>query len=233
MDLWFLFDRSASAQSMVDAGENEWKSLLVRSMPGRENRVHFIDYAEEVFPSANLESNIFSGSRAQTRTGLAINDSLARMEADRHHRILLFTDGFSTEPLDGVAEKLVNSEVPLDFRLLKAPAESDFRLAELILPSRTQPGEPFIVDLTIEGTVDGVVPVTVTRGNRLLVTKEIEVTDGVGRIRFSDRIVTPGSHQYRAVIEPKIDSHPGNNRREQWIEVVSGPRIVLVTRYEN
>ena len=65
MDLWVLFDRSSSAQEMVEAGEEEWKSLLLRSKPGRENRLHFVDYATDVIPGANAETNQYSGSQAR------------------------------------------------------------------------------------------------------------------------------------------------------------------------
>ncbi|MDF2375906.1 MAG: VWA domain-containing protein [Verrucomicrobiales bacterium] len=233
MDLWVLFDRSSSAQEMVEAGEEEWKSLLLRSKPGRENRLHFVDYATDVIPGANAETNQYSGSQDQTRTALAIHDTLARMEADRHHRILVFTDGYSTEPLDGIAAKLLSAEAPLDYRLLKAPEVADYRIAGLKLPSRSQPAEPYVVDVTVTGKPDGVVPLTMFRGERVLFTRDVEITQGIGRIRFSDRIITPGAHRYRAMVEPEMDAHAGNNTREQWIEIVSGPRLLLVTRYEN
>ncbi|MDF1657254.1 MAG: VWA domain-containing protein [Verrucomicrobiales bacterium] len=233
MDLWVLFDRSSSASEMVEAGEDEWKSLLLRTKPGRENQLHFIDYASEVIPGTNAETNFYSGATDQTRTGLAINDTLARMESDRHHGILVFTDGYSTEPLDGIAAKLMAANVPLDYRLLRAPDVIDFQVTELKLPSRSQLAEPFVVDITVKASQSGTTPLTVYRNETALFTREVEIVEGTGHLRFADRITSPGAHRYRAVVAPELDTHAGNNQREQWIEIVAGPRLLLVTRYNN
>ncbi|MDF1825734.1 MAG: VWA domain-containing protein [Verrucomicrobiales bacterium] len=233
MDLWVLLDRSLSAGDLVEEGEDEWKSLIARSKPERENRLIFIDYAGEVIPSSNTETGVFTGARDATRTGLALHDTLARMDPNRHHRILLFTDGYSTEPLHGVASKLIQAKVPLDYRMLKAPERSDFRISELKLPTRVQPAEAFLVDLSVTGNTDGLIPVTIYRGNKRLFSDNIPVKGGIGRLRFSDRIARPGAHRYTAEISPELDAHIGNNTHEQWIEVTSGPRILLVTNYSN
>lgn len=233
MDLWVLFDRSASSQELVAKNEDEWKTLLLRSQPGNKNQLHFIDYAGEVVSTTHSETNFFTGRTDQTKTALAINDTLARMSQDRHHRILLFSDGYSTEPLEGIASKLLEAEIPLDFRLLRAKETSDYRISQLNLPTRSQPAEPFVVTGLIEGAPDSTVPLTVYRGERLLFTRDVEVVDGIGRIRFADRVLDPGAHRYRAEISPEGDAHPQNNYREQWIEIVSGPRLLLVTRYRN
>ncbi|MEM1442848.1 MAG: vWA domain-containing protein [Verrucomicrobiota bacterium] len=233
MDLWVLMDRSASAREMVEEGADEWKSLILRSKPGRGNEVHFIDYASEVVSASNAEATLYGARTDQTRTGLAINDSLARMKADRHNRILIFTDGYSTEPLTEIASRLSQTDVPLDYRLLRPKEAIDYRITDLSLPSRSQPAEPFVVDGIIQGKPDGTVPLSVYRGDRLLFERDIEIVDGIGRIRFADRIAQPGAHLYRAEISPATDAYAQNNRREQWIEIVAGPRILLVTRYRN
>lgn len=231
IDLWVLLDRSLSARSLTDAGDEEWRSLLERSKPGRDNRLHLVDYAAEVVPVGDAETAVYSGDRGETRTALAIRDTLARMEDDRHNRILLFTDGYSTEPLGDLADRLVSAGVPLDHRILRAPDDTDYRLAAMTLPPRAQPAEPFVVDLRIEGSVDGPLPVSVFRGDRKLFTREVAVEGGTARMRFSDRIATPGAHLYRAVVEPSVDAFSGNNAFEQWIEIAGGPRVLLVTNY--
>ena len=233
IDLWVLFDRSLSAQSLVEAGEQEWRSILEQSRPGDGDRLHFLDYAAEVLPQGEGETSLYSGSREMTRTGLAVHEALNRMVPGRHNRILVFSDGYSTEPLTDVAEKLYSQKVPMDYRLLRSPEETDFQITEVEMPERTQPGEPFMVDLSLSGTADGIVPLTVYRGNEKLFTKEVRVQNGEARFRFSDRLTEPGAHQYRAVITPSKDAHSGNNRGERWIEVTSGPGILLVTGYRD
>lgn len=233
IDLWVLFDRSRSATDLVDAGEPEWRALLERSRPGESHRLHLLDYAGELIPQGNREGGVFSGDRDATRTALALHETLARMEGHRHNRLLLFTDGYSTEPLGDLAAKLIGEGVPLDYRLVRAAEAIDYRVAALEMPERAQLGEPFVVEATLVGTTDGRVPLEVTRGERRIHSGEVEVKGGIGRIRFSDRSTEPGSHRYEIAIAPARDAHPGNNRLERWIEIVSGPRVLLVTAYED
>lgn len=233
IDLWVLLDRSRSAQDLVDAGEQEWRTLLERSRPGENHQLHILDYADEVVPVGNAETAVYPGNRDRTRTGLALHETLSRMDPRRHNRVLVFTDGYSTEPLTGVAGKLIAQGAPLDYRLVRAPDETDFQVSEVRMPLRTQPGEPFVVDVTISGTADGVVPLEVRRGSGRLFQREVTVKDGIGRLRFSDRVTEAGAHRYEVSINPSVDAHAGNNRNERWIEITAGPRVLLVTRYED
>jgi uncharacterized membrane protein len=233
IDLWVLLDRSKSAQDLVESGEYEWRTLLERSKPGESDTLHFIDYATEVSAVNNPETSTYPGGREQTRTALALRDALARMDGSNHNRILLFTDGYSTEPLTGIGSKLIQQGVPLDYRLIKSPEMADFQLSEFNLVERVQIGEPFIVDLVISGNQDGTVPLTISRGGEKRFTRSIEVKNGQGRLRFSDRITQPGSHEYTASITPETDAFTGNNSRNAWIEVAAGPRVILLSQYEN
>lgn len=230
--LWVLLDRSKSAQDLVDPSEYEWRTLLEQSRPGESDSLHFVDYAAEVVAVNNPETANFPGNRESTKTNLALQDVLARMDTSQHNRVLLFTDGYSTEPLTGVAEKLIDQGVPLDYRLVQAPEVIDFQLADLSMTEQVQIGEPFVVDLVVTGNQDGPQKVTVARGGKTLFTREVTITDGSGRLRFSDRVTQPGSHEYAASISPEQDAHDGNNLRKTWIEVSAGPRVILVSKYE-
>jgi len=233
MDLWVLLDRSLSAQDLVDRQEGEWRALLERSRSSREDRLFFIDYAAEVALSPSDGSARFEGRRDLTRTSLALRDVLARMEPTRHNRVLLFSDGYSTEPLGDTASLLAAAGAPLDYRLLRSGEETDYRVSALELPARVQPGEAFLVDVVVSGNRDGDVPATVLRGGEALFSRQVEVRRGSGRLRFQDRIAEPGSHRYEVRIAPEIDAHAGNNRAERWVEVVAGPRVLLFTKYED
>ena len=137
--------------------------MLESGKPGREDRLHFVDYASEVVPQESNAGGPYTGSRALTRTAQAVEHVLALRPEDRPARVLVFTDGFSTEPLAGVAEKLARVEVPLDFRLLSAAKGDDFRLRRLQLPARAQVSEPFLVEVEVSGPQEGPVPLTIFR----------------------------------------------------------------------
>ena len=57
------------------------------------------------------------------------------------------------------------------------------------------------------------------------------VRDGKGQARFTDRLASGGAHRYEVRLIPSIDARAGNNRAENWVEVVAGPRLLLVTNY--
>ncbi len=231
MDLWVLLDRSGSTEARVDQGFPEWKRLLESGKRRRDDVIHFVDYAADAVPQEMNAGGPYTGSRAQTRTGSAVQQALALRDENRPARILVFTDGFSTEPLGGVAEKLAKAKVPLDFRLITEADGGDFRLRRLQLPGRTQVNEPFLVEVEVSGPKDGPVPLIISRNGQRLMDSEVVLTKGRGVARFTDRIGTTGAFRYEALITPKEDAHPGNNRYEGWIEVSGGPRLLLVTKY--
>ncbi len=233
IDLWVLVDRSFSAEQVVEKNFKEWRTLLEKSQPGRHDRLFFVDFAGEVIASSKSEGTNYPGDRSQTRTNLAIQDTLARASEDRHSRILIFSDGYSTGPLEGVAEKLIQSGIPLDIRELRLDDGRDYRVSSMEIPERVQIGEPFLIDFAVRGQPDAVIPYSVYRGKTKIFEKSVEIIGGSGRVRFSDRVVNAGAFEYTVRLNPEADAHDGNNSHSAWVEVTSGPRIVLVSRYAN
>jgi uncharacterized membrane protein len=231
MDLWVLVDRSESAQEMVDVGLPEWRKLLEKSKPTRHDRIIYVDYAAEVIAEGVADSDVFPGKRHLTRAELALENTLAMINPEKPSRILMFTDGYATEPLTELSAKLVNSSTPLDYRLLQPKDAIDYRIANMSLPPRVQIAEPFMLEIAVRGNADGKVPITVYRNDEQLQAGEVEIIDGEGLVRFSDRIGQPGAYRYSAVIAPAEDAFFGNNQFETWIEITGGPRILLVTKY--
>jgi len=234
LDLWVLLDRSESTENLIDQGLPEWKQLLEHAKPSRHDTLHFIDYAAEVVEQKpGTETAIYTGNRKLTRTNLAIQNVLALAPADRPSRVLIFTDGYSTEPLAESAAKLTRQGVPVDFRLVREETTDDFRIARLHIPTRTQIGEPFVLGVTVRGFTDTEIPLVVKRNGQTLSETKVKIVNGTGRAEFTDRISRTGSYEYTAEILPSKDAHPGNNRLKRWIEVVGGPRVLVVTKYLN
>lgn len=232
LELWILLDRSESTEDLIDKSLPEWKKLLEKSKPSRHDRLRFIDYAAEVVEQKpGTETAVFTGSRKLTRTNLALQNVLALAPEDRPSRVLLFTDGYATEPLAEAAAKLAREGIPVDYRLVREETSDDFRVARLHLPMRSQVGEPFIVDVTLRGHTDEEVPLIIKRNGQVLSETKVNIVNGTGRAEFTDRISRTGSYEYSAEIRPEKDAHPGNNNITRWIEVVGGPRILLVSKY--
>jgi len=230
LDLWVLEDQSASAADIIAPRLHEWESLLERSKSA-DDRIFYVDYADEATLRDELNSITFGGSREFTRTGNAIQFALARMAKNRASRLLVLSDGFSTEPLTNLGVRLVQQQVPLDFRLAQESGAHDFRVEKIDLPAKVQVAEPFLIELRIAGDTDADVPYAIVRDGEVLARNKVAVKNGRGIVRFTDRVSAPGSHKYVARISPVEDAHPGNNAAENWIEVAGGPRILLVSGY--
>jgi uncharacterized membrane protein len=228
LDLWVLLDRSESTEDLVDKGLPEWKHLLEKSKPTRNDRLHFLDYAAEV---VDTEAQGVTFSRKLTRTNLALQNVAALAEEDKPARVLVFTDGFSTEPLHEGAAQLQARGIPVDFRLVREETADDSRVARLEFPERVQAGEPFLISVTVRGSKDGPIPLILRRNGQTLVESTISLVNGVGKTEFTDRIARTGGYAYEAEIRPEHDAHPGNNRANRWVEIAGGPRVLLASRY--
>jgi hypothetical protein len=235
IDLWVLLDSSVSAEKPMAKGLPEWEKLLEKHR-GRNDRVYYLNYAAEVMRRGAEGAELYERNRQSTQTGLAITQALTlagREGKGRPARVLVLSDGYSTEPLHGIAEKLTRQGVVMDYRVVRDHEPTDFRVAALNIPSRSQLGEPFLIEVEVRGTRDGKVPLTVLRDGRELKTTDAEVHLGSGRVRFTDRLGAAGVAHYEALIAPTVDAHPGNNRHEAMIEIAGGPRVLLLTSYLN
>jgi len=230
---WWI--RSDSARDVLSAKLPEWEQILERSK-GAKDRLHFVDYAAEAVKRGAIlaaGSTEFSGQRTATRTSTALGYALAQIEADRAARLLVLTDGFSTEPLEGIAERLLKQEVALDYRSANASLAGDVRLAALTLPRRVLPREAFMVEVVAAADVDATVPVEILRNGQSMGQREVVLKQGIGRLRFTDRLATPARIGHRG----PADACAGQPARQQRGHAVgggaSGPRVLLATAYPN
>jgi hypothetical protein len=232
LDLYVLLDRSDSTEDLIDKGLPEWQRLLESSKPSRRDTLRFINYAGEV-AELGADGSSFTGSRKLTKTGLALQSIAAQTDEKRPSRVLLFTDGYSTEPLHEAAAQMQARGIPLDFRLIREETENDARIAHIGFPERVQVGEPFLISITVRGATDATFPLVLRRNGLTLTESSVTLTNGLATVEFTDRISRGGGYEYQAEIRPDNDAHPGNNRATRWIEITGGPRIVLATRYQD
>lgn len=231
LDLHVLLDRSESTGDLIDKGLPEWRQLLESSKPARRDTLRYYNYAAEVL-EAGVDGSEFTGARSLTRTGLALSTIAAGLDPKRPARMLVFTDGYSTEPLDEAAAMLEARGIPVDFRLVRDDNPHDVRVAAVRLPPRVQAGEAFLLGVELRGRApDQEIPLLIRRNGSTLIETTVEFRDGRAMVEFTDRLADAGAHQYEALIFPENDAHPGNNHASRWIEARAGPRVLWVTRY--
>ena len=181
LDLFVLLDRSDSTEDLVDKNLVEWKRLIEDGKPSHRDKAYYFNYGAEVADTERDDPS-FTGSRKLTRTGLALSHVTALTKENRPSRVLVFTDGFATEPLHEAAEQLQARGIPVDFRLIREETLDDFRVSRLELPERVQAGEPFLLAATVRGSSDTEVNLILRRGGQTLTETKVKLEQGeIGR----------------------------------------------------
>lgn len=229
LDLWVLMDRSDSVSGPAAAQAPEVAAILEKGR-GRDDRVMFIDYAVDA-QRRDQGDAVLRGGTARSNTANALEFALAQMVEGRPARLLVLTDGFATDPLAGVAEKVLRRGVPLDYRLLGEGMGEDVRVGVVETPARVLPGEAFLVEFSLAGRGDGEVPWEVWRGGKPAASGVAQLQNGTARVRLTDRLGGTGAVRYEVKIAPAVDAHAENNIAGSWVEVAGGARVLLVTNY--
>lgn len=230
LDLWVVTDRSDSVAAPAAMQAPEVAAILEKSR-GRDDRAFFIDYAVEA-QRRDQGDPVLRGGTGRTHTASALEFALAQMRDGRPARLLLLSDGYSTEPLGDVAEKILRRGVPLDYRLLGEGLGEDVRVSAVETPARVLPGEAFLVEFTLSGRGEAEVPWEVWRGGEAPAASGVaRLENGVARVRLTDRLGRAGAVRYEVKIRPAADVHAENNVAGSWVEVAGGGRVLLVTNY--
>lgn len=226
MDLWVLEDRSASTAEALGPRLPEIERLLEAGR-GANDRLFFVDFASA--PVQRQAGTAFEPSTDATRFRLALEYTLAKRDPKRAVRLLAVTDGFSTESLDGLDDALKKAGVPLDVRWEASPA-NDARLTGLTVPARVQPGEGFLLEINGLSPQDGEIPYEVFSDGERIGQGSMAFTGGRGAARIATRSLRPGAHRYEVRLLSN-DARQGNNVASAWVEVVSGPSVLLISAY--
>ncbi len=230
LDVWAVIDRSASASDLVEPRLPEVQALLEQGR-GPHDRLHLVDFADDAIRRDPLQAALLTGRRDASRIASALHYTLAQLDPNRAARLLLVTDGYSTEPLDEAGARLVASGTPLDLRLFVPPAVADARVDSLLAPLRTRIGEPFIVEARIASREYGDLPCVLLRDGEVAGRAVARVRGGRAVVRWTDRLDRSGAVHYEVRVEPELDAWPGNNQRAQWVEAYGGQRVLLITTY--
>ncbi len=231
-DLWVLVDRSTSAADLLGPRLNEWEGLLRHSM-GSNDRLRFVDFGEDAVVRPEDAGVVSEVQPYQTRVANALGLAVAQHDPNHATRFLLLTDGYPTEPLGASTELLQRSGISLDLRFVALEKGVDYQLDSIAAPARVMASEPFVVDVRIhaDGAATGSVPYQIQRDGATVLDGRVDLINGVGRVRVTDRLTHPGAAHYTAQIFPEGDPRPGNNASDTWVESITGPHVLLITAF--
>ena len=231
MDLYVLVDRSDSAESYLEKKIGEWEELI-KSEKGRHDRIFYLDYGRDILPRMKQnERELINGS--ESLTGQAIFKALSLTQTDRHSKLLVLSDGFGTDSLDGLVNKLQEQGISLDYRLIHYSRDKDIQVQSLTLPERVMPGEKFVIEARFVGVSDQKFNYTLLRDDQEVDRGTLDLIRGRASLRKSDVLRSGGFHKYELRISSPDDQFAGNNRAETLIEVKGGPRVILLSTYKN
>ncbi|QQL45101.1 vWA domain-containing protein [Sulfuriroseicoccus oceanibius] len=239
MDLWLLADLSSSTGGVIEAELPELEGLIEdeKKMGGDRLRVvHYAAEAVEIDPVAG-DARLDESDRHLTRTSLAVQSAAARAQGDdegRPARVLVVTDGYSTEPLAGLVPSLQRANIPVDYRIVPPPSAVDVRVERLATPSRVQPGEPFLVEAELAGNMNGPLKLQLLRDGVEVAVRDVRLRNGSAKLQFTDRLRAGRAYLYEAKVVPQEagDAYAGNNEAQSFVEVDAGGRILMLTKYQ-
>ncbi len=231
IELWVLVDRSESANRFVDENLQEWRGLLERSKPKRD-RLRWLAFAHDTVEGEPDRWDDLLDRRDATRLRSAVEKALAQVRPDQAARILLLSDGFSTESLDGLSRRLAAGGVALDVRLVGGADSRDWRALGLRLPTRVGSGESVLAELQVAGAQEGRRSFIVRQNGKAVGEGEVTVRRGLGRARFVLPPLEEGAHAVEVELVGEGDPQHLNNRAIGWTLVGEQKGILLITASE-
>ncbi len=231
-DLYILLDRSASAKAMVENHWEEMNTLLTKSKSSRDN-LYVIEYAKEAKLLTSNQNEVFDTSPNSTHTSNAAHLALSLSDPHKTTRLLVVSDGYSTESLESLEERLHKSKTPMDLRLLIPEAIEDTKISEFITPQNVQAGQPYQLQIRLEGKVGSSTPLEIFRDGQSVKKSTVIFKDKWAYVQFTDRNTKGGAVHYKVLITPDNDKSKGNNQAQSWVKVGGGPEVLLITSYGN
>lgn len=229
----FVADSSYSMESYKLNGEAFINNALERK-PSRDYAgvISFgKDSQIEAFPSREhgvlAIENEPDGSYTNMESGLTAAISLLSNSTKK--RIVLITDGKENT---GNSLKLAPTirKMGIDFKVYKVESQykNEVALENISLPKNMNIGEEFSIIVTINSNINTRAKLTVFNGREKAFEDMVELQSGSNKFVFRDKASGGGLRNYRAVIEPDVDSLTKNNEASAYTDIKDKPRILVI-----
>ncbi|MDD2943051.1 MAG: VWA domain-containing protein [bacterium] len=242
LHLWILRDVSLSMSHEGDKSAREAEAVIEAERqgldrPGFKLRSHKILFAAEAIKQSDASLTFDERARNESRIGNAIHYALGQMDQNSANRILLLTDGYSTEGYEGVSSALQENDVLLDYRIFQHSPQQDFAASSLTSASIINLGEAALLKLKVRGIPEKKAQIRVFRNNNsseeLIYKDTYKFRGNDGEIHLRDNLEEPGIYQYRAEIIGNDDQISANNQAITSVRVSNRSAVLLVSREGN
>lgn len=224
-----LLDQSESCEAEVQTAWKEIHQLLESSRPN-DGVIRTFAFAGEALPWPADEKVDLKAYASKVQAAL-IHASQS-VPSDEISKLLLVSDGWSTESLQKLPVFLSSKKQELYWYQVHQDAGNDVRLSHFHVPEQTYVNESFMLDIGVEGASDQT-QVEIYRGNTKLGRFHVNLNAGRGQLKLKDHIQHSGSFQYTVQISDEKDSFQGNNRMNAMVQVEGRGEVILISSFKD
>lgn len=225
-------DRSRSMPNGSEAAQKELIDLLQAGM-GSNDRLAVVSFGQTVAIEHVPGGARFPGfthivGPDASNLGEAVDAALAVVPKDSPGRILVLSDGRWTgrDPL-GTATVAAGRGVAIDYRNQSRPSTGDLAIARVEAPTTVGMEEGFLITAWVQSPVEQTIKFDVTRGGTSIASGEKQVSAGLTRLTFRDRISDPRSQAYQISVTGAGADPILENNVARLLVGVSGPKPIL------
>lgn len=191
---------------------------------GENSQVELVPSKE---PKLNSIGSELDGSYTNTESGLTAAISL--LTNNTRKRIVLITDDKENT---GNCLKLAPTilDMGIDFKVHKVESQykNEVALEGISLPKNLKVGEEFSIVVNINSNINTGAKLRVFNGREVAFEERVELQSGSNKFVFRDRAQGGGFRNYRAVIEPDVDSLTKNNEASAYTDIMDKPRLLVI-----
>ncbi len=164
-----------------------------------------------------------------TDPGAALRLGASVLSEHASRRIVLVSDGNETSG-EAFAEARALAADGLQVDVV--PIVHDYRrealLEKVVAPERAKRGEPLEVRVVARSTAAGTGTLRLLRDDQVVAVRPWSLRPGTNVLTLPQSVTTPGFHRWEAILEPRTDTLPENNRALGFTYVQGKPRVLLV-----
>lgn len=231
----FLVDISDSMKDNLEEME-QYLRQTVSDMP-EKNYVGIVAFGKDTAVDQFLsDKKIFSGFTAApvtTATNIerAVTGACSMFDEGVAKRLVLVTDGAENEGNMSIAAAALKGS---DVELLSIAMEdsisgnSEVYIDGVTVPSVIHAGDYYNVTVSVTANIETNAVLSLYAGRTMKGQQQIHLTKGNNQFVFEDVGEEGTIAQYRAVIEPDVDTVSVNNSYVTFAEIEARPKILLV-----